>query len=362
MSSDSIPYNPSIVLIDAGLPKDYDPETYGFPGILEDESLFSEDYAYFLAKFMQDGRNIFHLEPGLIELFNKTKIDDVVLEDVLLPYDSFYLHFGEAAGIEAPNYFGEYSELYNKELNKSSGVFIEGAFVELQRDHFGDYQSIQLLLVPKAYGDSGFSHLINLDCHVKGGVVRKDVKNSVLNAFKDAIHQNPFQNDLMNQKSNNHSVLGKDFDWHQAKKDWRPSAEKLAWEAAATKAITLIVNAILYLTSQDSDVEEDFPDSYPKKLVTKAKSDNIKEAKRAESKLASQGYTKIKFVGRSVKKYFQHEHSSSSVSSHWRRGHWRKQPFGSKEEGKTRPVWIKPTIVNKGAGEEQNIPGHIYEV
>ena len=362
MSSDSIPYNPSIVIIDAGLPKDYDPETHGYPDVLEDESLFSEDYAYFLSSFMQNGRNIFHLEPELIGLFNKTKIDDVVLEDIVLPYDSFYLHFGEAAGIKAPHYLGEYSEPYSKELNKESGAFIEGVFVELKRDYLGDYEEIDFFLVPEAYVDSGFSHPINLSCHDKGGFVRKDAKNTVLNVFKNTIYRNPFENDLDNEKLNKHPVLGKDFDWHKAKKDWLPDAKKQAWEAASSKALTLIINAILYLTSQDSDVEEDYPDSYPQKLVSKAKSNNSKESKRAESKLAAQGYTKIKFVGRSVKKYFQNQSSRSSVSSHWRRGHWRKQPYGSKEESKTRPVWIKPTIVNKNTADEKEMSGHIYEV
>jgi hypothetical protein len=45
------------------------------------------------------------------------------------------------------------------------------------------------------------------------------------------------------------------------------------------------------------------------------------------------------------------------ISPHWRRGHWRNQPFGEKLSEK-KLIWIKPTIVNKEKGEP--IKGHIY--
>lgn len=39
--------------------------------------------------------------------------------------------------------------------------------------------------------------------------------------------------------------------------------------------------------------------------------------------------------------------TSDKISEHWRRGHWRNQPFGPKDLQKTKLTWIRPTHINK---------------
>jgi hypothetical protein len=47
------------------------------------------------------------------------------------------------------------------------------------------------------------------------------------------------------------------------------------------------------------------------------------------------------------------------MSPHWRRGHFRQQPFGPKLAHR-KLVWIMPTIVRRDKGTPEN--GHIYLV
>ncbi|OIP95460.1 MAG: hypothetical protein AUK56_05315 [Thiomicrospira sp. CG2_30_44_34] len=362
MTNDALIYHPNKIIEEMELPKNYDPEEHGFV----DDSVLSEDGCQMLYDFISGGRNIFHLESEIISLFKKTSIDNIFIKDVHFPYDSFYVHFGNDSGIYAPDYHNDGSEPFDKDLiTYKNSVPIVGAYVQLDKEFTANewkYTSLDIFLVPEPLGDAHYSHYASLAFDKYFGMRRLNEPASIKDAFKAYIYQNPFESDLDNEKNNKHPVLGDGINWHDEKKKWKPSIEEQVWEKTVYESMSLLINFILYIDSPDSDVKEDYPKSYPKKLVAKAESGNSKEAKRAESKLASQGYTKIKFVGKSLRKYFQQESFGSSVSPHWRRGHWRKQPYGLKEEGKTRPAWIKPTIVNKGTTDEQDMPGHIYEV
>ena len=51
--------------------------------------------------------------------------------------------------------------------------------------------------------------------------------------------------------------------------------------------------------------------------------------------------------------------TGGEVSTHWRRGHWRRQPFGDGLQ-QIRLLWIKPALVRRDKGEP--VHGHLYEV
>jgi hypothetical protein len=48
------------------------------------------------------------------------------------------------------------------------------------------------------------------------------------------------------------------------------------------------------------------------------------------------------------------------VATHWRRGHWRRQPHGP-QNSLRKLVWLMPTLVNLGKRGEE-VPGHLYLV
>jgi len=43
---------------------------------------------------------------------------------------------------------------------------------------------------------------------------------------------------------------------------------------------------------------------------------------------------------------FSDGNSSSSKSTHWRSGHWRNQPYGDRDNPKTKMIWLEPVLIN----------------
>jgi hypothetical protein len=125
----------------------------------------------------------------------------------------------------------------------------------------------------------------------------------------------------------------------------------------------ILVNCLLYLSlpkkSRDiiSEYPVDLPFNYNKK-IRYAKTKN--EVNFQEKKIKESGFSKIQFVGNSFKNRRATKPSEIvGISPHWRRGHWRNQPYGKSLE-KRKLLWIKPTMVNSDFGSPEK--GHIYEV
>lgn len=71
------------------------------------------------------------------------------------------------------------------------------------------------------------------------------------------------------------------------------------------------------------------------------------------------GYTKLKLCGLNLKKQSTEHIDKNSIRPHWRRGHWRQQPYGE-ELKKKKIIWIRPTLVSQDKGSPET--GHIYQV
>jgi hypothetical protein len=70
------------------------------------------------------------------------------------------------------------------------------------------------------------------------------------------------------------------------------------------------------------------------------------------------GYRKLWFCGyNSARVNGQQTSDSGPVKTHWRRGHWRNQPYG-KGLAQTRLTWIRPVIVNKS--DEHPVSAIVY--
>lgn len=123
----------------------------------------------------------------------------------------------------------------------------------------------------------------------------------------------------------------------------------------------VLVNCLLYLSlpKETQDINKEYPLDLPHNFNRKlslGKSNN--EKKKIENKITNFGFSKINFVGNSFKNSKnQSKDETGELSPHWRRGHWRNQPYGENLK-LSKLIWIKPTIVNKDKGEV--IKGHIY--
>lgn len=341
-----IPYHP--IALSQYLPADYDPDIHGFDAAL------SEDTSWSISEFLRGGKNIFHLEKELLGLFEKTDVSNLVLKDINLPYDSCYIYFAEAR-LETPDYDYENQQyLHHKNGDAAGqGIPVEGAYVNWFHSIAG--LTLEIELVTSLNDGNGIlSYAMSFHDTETGSLIRQ---------LESTIHNNPFQD--INELADRRWLRRVDNDKLQYKKlkeDWTPDAKNIAWETVAKKALSLIFNALIYLSSNDSDTEDSYPDYCPQKLVRKTKSDNKKEADRAISKLDNMGYRTVKFLGRRLKRSFTHQITDKNVLTHWRRGHWRRQPYGKKTKALAKLVWIKPTIINKSEESLIDIAGRVYMV
>jgi hypothetical protein len=253
------------------------------------------------------GSNIFHLQPEIIELFKETDVFDIDLSSLRLPFQEFYLYFGESAGFKA----GEYG-------------FIDGAYVLSplpgMEKKFG--LPVRLSYVHKEFNYCDLNDdFLKIDSQIQARIV--DENNEIL----------------------------------------KPSIiNKMEKDLNVKEVTNLILNALLFLSSNHNDTKLRFDPDTPKSIVDKfnqAKTPKLK--KRIENKAKSQGYSRINFVGNSFKNFIVPGSGKTGISpsSHWRRGHWRNQAYG-KHSSKHKLLWIMPTLVNKDKGPVKS--GHIYNV
>jgi hypothetical protein len=120
------------------------------------------------------------------------------------------------------------------------------------------------------------------------------------------------------------------------------------------KAISLITNALCYLTAYPNDDKLMWQHHSPIKLVGLAEKGSPKEKIKATSKLKSLGFSIIHQIGdefgEQVKKD-NHNQMSQNRRVHWRRGHWRMQPHGPNNTLR-KIIWLKPTRVGMGNDED----------
>lgn len=291
-------------------------------------------------EFEWAGSNIFDMS-YLVDAFRNTSVDDIRVSDIKLPYEKFYLHFGQEAQIASP-YEGMYVD----------GVYVYETVDELTETDKGDvvindkpnialhfvlggpfYENLagqNPLEIQKVHSRGMFLELKTLKLRL--GFVRDG--EATIKHTMDAILDDEYRDEY----------------WYE---------DELVWPNHVEELIRIAVNALCYLCYEKREVVERYPDEAPQRLVRMAANGTPREKKRAESKLGSLGYSKVKFCG--AKNEFRDSASNGQgghTRTHWRRGHWRRQPFGPKLE-KTKVLWIKPTLVNAEA--KTDVQGKIYD-
>lgn len=298
-----------------------------------------------------NGRNIFSFSKELLEMLSHTDVDDTTYKSFNLPFDSFYLSL-RPLGLK---------------ITKDSNKIIEGVYIEVDRmsmektidndgDEFwndyaisfhfvGDFEDFIITYHDKVWNDygSGGQSFWNFAFFFS----ERENVIKIADAVKDW------------QSVREYALLP------EAKEDITDGHLDLYsyYHELVNSTYKIIVNCLLYLSmyKEDKDIHiqyaEDLPFNFNKKLgFSKTK----KEKDKIEKKITETGFSKIYYVGNSFKKQVQvDEDSDSTLSPHWRRGHWRNQRFGEKLLN-IKLIWIRPVIVNKYLGKPQK--GHIYEV
>lgn len=267
------------------------------------------------------GRNIFHFSKEILTMFDNTDVDDIPLENIHLPYQSFYLSFSEL-----DKQFGTHRDL---------NLFIDGVLVtkDLGKENRIDFFFAPLIKDEKKsqnwFVENRYSPILNSWFRINYDSEKNTLKKAgfVSKAFGED------KSELKIENTKNHF-------WNY---------------------IGLALNAICYIsTKQQNEIVTNWTDDTPRHLIDNlSKAKTKKQKERITTELKNIGFSKIKFLGQ---EYRNSEFSIDSCdkSTHWRRGFWRNQGYGKDHKERFELIWIPPTIVNKEKGEVNK--GHIYKV
>lgn len=285
-------------------------------------------------KFEKNGSNIFHFRKDLLQLLEKTDVSDIAIGVIKFPFNHFYISLRE---LEKPLY-----------ASTSKDTIIDGVYVQFTDDSKDDLiykYDISLFFCgySKTLEKTEFNHNVVDIMEIASGLTFENENSKITDAI-NVVHQ--IMQDTIDSKTRSTKEIEKEIDY------------QLEEYKLLKDNLNLVVNCILYISSEQPDINEKFGDDLPDHLKNKIQKANTKHRKELAEKEAKQlGFSKIKLIGNSFSKISGDSNQHSEIAPHWRRGHWRNQPFG-KELSESKIIWIKPTIVNKEKGNP--IKGHIY--
>ncbi len=303
-----------MILAEKGLPQELLGDQKSFDAKLSREF----NFFWFYHNWFKNGKNVFHFTKELLELFDFTDVDEIPLSTIKFPFDSFYISFLDLNRIYGIDTLG--NEIY------IDGVLVVKNF----------YKQNQIDLFVCSYvKDAKKSNdwILNKYASLYGDWFRINYQND-----EDTLRKTGFIPKFIQDTKNNNLTEGTRIFF--------------------TQTVNLIFNSICYLSSDQEKPKVEWPTDTPQDILQKLKKSNsVKQSEQTKTVLRNLGFSKINFLGTDYKR--TNVETGISVSTHWRRGHWRNQPFGTGLKEK-KLVWIKPTIVNKDKGEPEK--GHIYNV
>jgi hypothetical protein len=293
-------------------------------------SKYSSFLAYF--RFEEAGCNIFHFKKEILEMLEHTDVSEIQLKNIKFPFNNFYISLRE---LGKPLTIGH-----------NNNTIIDGVYIDFQPHTNNDYGWIMFNVCEYSEYDK------DKDKEFKSDVVEKMELCSLNFASNDATIADAIE--LNNQ------ILRDTFENETATKEYKEREINSQLEAykLLKDNLNLFVNCILYITSEKPDITTEYGENLPNKLKEKlAKADKDYKKIKVDKELIKQGFSKIKIVGNSFTSQINNNLQKTEIAPHWRRGHWRNQPFG-KELTETKIIWIQPTIINKEKGMPNK--GHIY--
>lgn len=297
-------------------------------------------------RFVACGKQIFQFSKDLTEMLNQTGNDDIQMGNIKLPYNSIYLYFGPQDNLALEN-----------------GWLVDGAYIESRGDS-GNFR-ITLTSVPLDIDQSKY-WIIKPEPYysqdIVGDYADKNLREVISIIYKETIDSLSSRQPKINTEAE--QILAesniKVIDKTEENTVIRIEESQRKFPIYQS-ALTLIVNALCYISSYKEDIEFKFTDDVPKILLETTQ--NSKNLNKAEQKLKSEGYSKVHICGENIAAKAGISTGQRSVEVHWRRGHWRKQPYGE-NRSLIKLKWIMPMLIGVKEHEEHKPPlqGHIYEV
>jgi len=311
-------------------------------------------------RFVQAGRQILDFPPSLVEMLSQTDVSDIPMNAIKMPYAAQYLHFGpqvhmelepgwlvDGAYIESHGTAGDWRitiTAYPQDKAQTRLWFVspEPTYTQDFVEHYRlmDMATAVTMVLSNRLAD------LNERTLKPGGDITEDVRQEV-EKKGIAIPGGTRLIDVSNVRAEERIALNRQK------------------HPVYLEALQLTVNALCYVTAYPDDIAEVWPDGTPSTLKQKTGSPNAKEARRAKSKLASLGYVPVHICGQKLAGSMQantsRDRQEGHVSPHWRRGHWRNQPYGLGRSLR-KLIWVMPVLVGASRPGEEPEAGHLYLV
>lgn len=305
---------------------------------VDNQLTYSTAFSWF--EWFKGGQNIFAFTKELLEMLQRTDVDDISIDSIKLPYNRVYISL-RPLNLILDKYSDEIVEgvyIYQNPHLAEGNTRIEMNFVgDFYKTHFDNYQIKGL---PKVYSGKFWSY--DLFFSQEHGI--KTIKQSLEEELEEL--------NIEFEPDEQFGILSND----------QTNTFKNRKISFINDTIKLTINCLLYLSlpADKKDIIQDYPKNLPHNFDRKLSfSKTEKERAKVETKIKSFGFSKIHFVGTSYKRTNNKDLNSNTVSPHWRRGHWRNQKYGE-NLSQSKLIWIMPTIVNKDKGEPTQ--GHLYSV
>ncbi len=310
--------------------------------------------AIFFHSFCVGGRQIFKFPDRIVDMFRRTDVDGIPLEELRLPFDSFYMHFGKQEEYTVDGWSPD--GVYVAQFGDGPTRFIQFAmtFVPDTSIVYGNNmeypEPVYVQAIDSAKLALGIGEAVDLVYSEKVAELRRQIAEGMgETALAEARRRAPPGVEVTDGTKKNAAVElsfigGQHEQWHQLLK--------------------LVVNGLAYLSAYPEDRERRFQSGAPDELVTAATTGMGNDARRAESKLQQLGYTAIHFCGARSESPGTTGQSDvldgASTEFTWVRGHWRRQAHGPARSLRTLR-WLMPfkRSINRPADGEH---GHIYLV
>ena len=286
-----------------------------------------------------------------------TDLDAVRTTDLRLPYSAFYMNFAGGLDYQIPG-----------PPNR-----IDGAYIDLYEDAHGA-RSLQIfvtskLLDGKLLGSAGWITGQELPLYASLDLNKDENLDSALErAVKGGdvpVVADPASVERLETATRDFErEIGGPVRWAQVT-GFEIEAEHNRLAMPTLRAIVAFVgNALCLLTAAPDATHTVWPNDASRSLVEESRTGKTtKRRRRATAQLLDCGFMAVRRLQLAQDGLTGADRSDEAyhgeVATHWRRGHWRRQPHG---QGLTdrKLMWIRPTLVRGDRGADTK--GRIYVV
>lgn len=308
--------------------------------------------------FVSNGKKIFDLNAPLIEMFRNTSVDAIPVSFITSPFKSYYLYFGK-----------------QEHLTTGDSWWIDGVYIR----HFPEAKHINFLFTSCTENNANIERWFDqseplIQCSISDDFFDLNLGlaiDKVIETRRKEMIERIDKGDI--ERTEEFKAAAKEINIDKGDIQFgrivdigattsKARLEELENSIETLKdALSLSVNCLCYLTSYPDDIDLEWSSETPRSLVERATKGHPNVKSNTESKLISSGYQKVYLCGRKLTQgpAFTSTETSGSKRTHWRRFHWRLQPYGPKRSLR-KAIIIEATLINPGAGYDEEPTGTIY--